>query len=96
MKTGWQIITDMNHARMEQEVFPSLRLLRAYELHKSETPLTGFLGFGVAITGASCYELSRMDEEARTALIKQVYTAEGANLSVGRLAIGACDYTAEL
>lgn len=96
MKTGWQIITDMNHECVEQEVFPSLRLLRAYELHKSETPLTGFLGFGVAITGASCYELSRMDEEARTALIKQVYTAEGANLSVGRLAIGACDYTAEL
>ena len=93
---GKQIITDMNHDRVEVEVFPALRLLRAYELHKSETPLTGFQGFGVAITGASCYELSRMDEDRRQALLKQVYTAEGANLSVGRLSIGACDYTAEL
>ncbi|MBR5232376.1 MAG: hypothetical protein IKW00_09065 [Clostridia bacterium] len=91
-----QIITDMNHDRVEVEVFPSVKLQRAYELHKSEKPLTGFQGFGVAITGGSCYELSRMQPEERRALLKKVYTAEGANLSVARLPIGACDYSAEL
>jgi len=91
-----QIITDMNHDRVTVEVFPSVYLQRAYPLHMDETPLQGFLGFGVAITGASCYELSRMQPEARRTLLKKVYTKEGANLSVARLSIGASDYSAEL
>jgi len=93
---GLQILTDQNHERVEREVFPALMLQRAHTLRRSETPLTGFMGFGVAVTGASCYELSRMELEERATLLRRVYTAEGANMSIARLSIGASDYSAEL
>ena len=57
---------------------------------------TGFQGFGVAITGASCYNLWKMDKEARTAFLKDIYGKDGLNLSVARISIGASDYSAEL
>ena len=57
---------------------------------------TGFWGFGVAITGASCYNLWKMDKEARTAFLKDIYGKDGLNLSVARISIGASDYSAEL
>ena len=46
-----------------------------------------FSGFGVAITGASCYELSTMSEEARDKFLCDIYGTDGINLSVGRLSI---------
>lgn len=64
---------------------------------KSENMLnTGFLGFGVAITGSSCYNLSLMKTDERRSLLKHIYTKEGLNLNVGRLTIGASDYSAEI
>ncbi len=42
------------------------------------------------------YLLNQMDKEERTTLLKDLYTKEGANLSIGRLTIGSCDYSAEL
>ena len=62
---------------------------------ETATP-TEFLGFGVAITGSSCYNLSKMDPEERRNLLKQIYTKEGLNLQVGRISIGASDYSAEI
>lgn len=53
-------------------------------------------GFGVALTGASCYMLSKMEKEARKEFLKSIYSKEGLNLSVARLAIGSCDYSAEI
>ncbi len=64
---------------------------------KSENGVnTDFLGFGVAITGSSCYNLSLMDNTERQQLLKRLYTSEGLNLKIGRLTIGASDYSAEL
>lgn len=57
---------------------------------------TDFLGFGVAITGASCYNLSLMDGPQRDALLRSLYTTEGLNLGIGRLTVGSSDYSAEL
>lgn len=57
---------------------------------------TGFLGFGVAITGASCYNLSKMEKDERERLIESIYGKDGMGLSVARLSIGASDYSAEL
>ena len=54
------------------------------------------LGFGVALTGSSCYELSTMAPEARKAFLEDIYTQKGLGLSVGRLTVGSCDYSAEL
>ena len=34
---------------------------------------SGFLGFGVAITGSSCYNLAKMESSERRALLEQIY-----------------------
>lgn len=57
---------------------------------------TGVWGFGVAITGASCYNLAKMESSQRRAFLENIYGKDGLNLSVGRLTIGASDYSAEL
>ncbi|MBP3370662.1 MAG: hypothetical protein J6L85_07910 [Clostridia bacterium] len=57
---------------------------------------SGFLGFGVAITGSSCYNLARMEKQARRELIESIYGKNGLGLSVARLSIGSSDYSAEL
>ncbi len=57
---------------------------------------TNFYGFGVAITGSSCYNLSLMEKTDREKLLKTIYSKEGLNLGVGRLSIGSSDYSAEV
>lgn len=56
----------------------------------------GFLGFGVALTGSSCYLLNEMEQAERTTLLREVFSPEGLNLSVVRLSIGSSDYSVEL
>ena len=91
-----QLLTDQNHYMSKVEIFPALYVSRANTLHISEQSVTGFKGFGVAITGASCYELSLMESEERQKLLEKIYTKKGLGLSVGRLSIGASDYSAEI
>ncbi len=55
-----------------------------------------FRGFGVAITGSSCYELNTMPEDKRRQFIKDIYGKDGLGLSIGRISIGSSDYSAEL
>lgn len=55
-----------------------------------------FQGFGVAITGSSCYELNTMTEKQRKEFLNDIYGEDGLNLSVGRLTIASSDYSAEI
>ena len=55
-----------------------------------------FTGFGVAITGSSCYNLSLMKNDERHELLKNLYSKDGLNFQIGRLSIGSSDYSAEL
>ncbi len=57
---------------------------------------TGFIGFGVAITGSSCYNLSLMERDERHKFLKKIYSKDGLNFQIGRLSIGASDYSPEL
>lgn len=57
---------------------------------------TAFRGFGVAITGASCYHLARMDAQERAAFLHDIYSDDGLGLSVARLSVASSDYSAEL
>lgn len=91
-----QFFTDQNHDMSRVEVFPALRVLRANTLHISEQSVEGFQGCGVAITGASCYNLSLMKTEERQELLEKIYTKKGLDLSIARLTIGSSDYSAEL
>lgn len=54
------------------------------------------MGFGVAITGSSCYELNTMPADRREAFLRHIYGEDGLNLSIGRLTIASSDYSAEL
>lgn len=81
----------------EREVFESEVLFGAVTAtEETENKSTGFSGCGVAITGSSCYNLSQMEPEERRQLLRFLYTEEGLNFGVGRISIGASDYSAEL
>lgn len=60
------------------------------------TAHTGFMGLGVAITGSSCYNLSQMESGERQKILQHLYTKDGLNFQIGRLSVGASDYSAEL
>jgi glucosylceramidase len=51
------------------------------------------LGFGAALTEASCYLLSQIDEGKRAAILEECFGASGLRLSVVRTTIGASDYS---
>ncbi len=92
-----QIFTSKDQSLREREIFSSEYLSGAVTLTASKAPvLTDFLGFGVAITPASCYLLSKMKKEERMSLLRDLYKDAGLNLSVGRLCIASSDYSAEI
>ena len=94
---GTQYFTDAEHTCVARPVFPAVRMGGAVTLKLAQEPLQRpFGGFGVAITGSSCYNLSLMEKEERTALIKSVFTPQGLGLTIGRLSVGASDYSAEV
>lgn len=93
---GTHIFTDKDHFLSKQPIFPSLKIPHVETLTIEKNALNGFQGFGVAITPSSCFQLSLMAEEERTAFLKNIYTKDGLGLSVGRLCIGSSDYSAEL
>jgi len=79
------------------EIFKSPIMSGADILKTSESPVNNsFLGIGVAITGSSCYVLSKMDADKRHSLLEHIYGKDGLNLAVARLSIGSSDYSAEL
>lgn len=94
---GTQFFTDAAHRFQSQEIFPSLCVPAADALIFAEAPAaTDFLGFGVAITPASCYLLNEMEPTERRAFIESIYGKSGLGLRVARLCIGSSDYSAEL
>lgn len=93
---GIQILTDKNHDMKKFEIWPALHVQSAKTLSVSKYAVENFMGFGVAITGASCYQLSLMEPSERKEFLKQIYSKEGLGLSVGRITIASSDYSAEL
>ncbi len=63
---------------------------------KTGVPYTGFEGFGVALTGSSCWNLMQMEAGARRAFLESIYGKNGLGLTTARLTIGASDYSAEV
>ena len=92
-----QYTTSPNLEMSECRVFPAELMNGAAQVKRTGKVLNeNYLGFGVAITGSSCYLLNQMDKGSRRALLEQVYGKNGANLSVGRLTVASSDYSAEL
>ena len=88
--------TSKTHDHFTTEIFESAVMPGAKRLTVSEDFVSGFYGFGVAITPSSCYELSLMDKDERAALLRHIYGKEGLGLSVGRICVGSSDYSPEL
>lgn len=88
--------TDKNHELCEREIFVSQCVPGAEKLQVSDQGDSGFIGFGVAITPSSCYELNLMDPLKRKELLRQIYSKDGLGLSVGRICIGSSDYSPEI
>ncbi len=82
----------------KNEIFDSVVKMPAVKQIKREvTPFPDtFDGFGVALTGSSCYELNLMDKPERTRLLSEIYGQDGLDLSVGRVSMGSSDYSPEL
>ena len=49
-------------------------------------------GFGLAITTASCYNLLKMPQEARTRFLTELFSKENIGSSLIRVSIGASDF----
>ncbi len=54
------------------------------------------LGFGISLTDAACYLISKLDNEQRKQLIHDIFASDGLNLSIVRLNVGASDYATEV
>lgn len=92
-----QYITNEGLQFATRPVYPAADMSGALKLRETGRVVSrDFLGFGVAITGSSCYNLSIMEPSERRALLEDIYGKEGIGLSIGRLSIGASDYSAEL
>ena len=95
MMKGTCIFTCKDYLKARREIFPSLSVPAAKKLQRRRMSTKKFLGFGVAITPSSCYELSLMEQGERRALLEKVYGSE-LGLRVGRLCIGSSDYSPEI
>ena len=92
-----QFFTTGNYVLAKREIAPALQMSGIHTITATKKILSeDFLGFGVALTGSSCYLLAQMPQKDRTALLQSLYGKNGLNLSVARLSIGASDYSAEL
>lgn len=92
-----QYITGEQLPFVKKQLYPSANMSGAITVSTDgEVISDNFIGFGVAVTGSSCYELSTMEPDAREKLLRQIYTEEGLNLAIARLTVGASDYSAEL
>ena len=99
MKRIKTLVTDSTGITYESENQPftkdyyygwnCLDLDQAVESHK-------ILGFGISMTDASCYMLNTLPPEQRHALLKDLFTQEGLDLSIARLNVGSSDYSTEV
>ena len=63
------------------------------DLHQ---PLQTILGFGAALTEAACTMISQLTSVDRATLLDDLYSPTKSNFSIGRLCLGASDYSTEL
>jgi glucosylceramidase len=64
-------------------------VIRIYE----DEVITNYLGMGGAITPASAYNYSLLNEELKNNFINDCYSSNGLNYNIGRIAIGSCDFS---
>lgn len=97
MKKATLYLTNNYEFFGKSEITPACGKLEApLEVITGEPISRGFTGFGVALTGSSCYNLSRMTQAERDAFLTDIYSKDGLNLSVARLTVGVSDYSKDI
>lgn len=91
-----QYSTGAQGERVAWQVQPALQMRGVITAQKGQECHTGFEGFGVALTGSSCYNLMQMEKKERRAFLESIYGKDGLGLTIARLSMGASDYSAEL
>ena len=93
-----KIFTTNEYAEyIEDRIFAGTTLAGITTAKKDDSFVNrGFIGCGCAITGASCYNLSKIDKDKRRELLEYLYTEKGLNMKIGRLSVGSSDYSAEV
>lgn len=70
---------------------PAGSILRIYPEQLKQT----IDGIGSSFTEASAFVLAHLDKDKRQEVMRNLYSADGANFSLARTHIGACDFTVE-
>lgn len=63
---------------------------------ETHTRFQPVLGFGSALTDASCFLLSNMESKSRLSFLSDTYSPQSMALNTGRIAIGSSDYSRSL
>ena len=86
----WVTGADGHHVQRDLAGWKSLEVARANAIFVDPSSLKqDILGFGGAMTDATCYLLSRMHGEQRSALMHELFAADAMALNVCRTTIGA-------
>lgn len=59
----------------------------------SEKTYQKIIGFGGSFTESACYNLYRINEDARKQALEAYFSEDGLNYSIGRLSIHGCDFS---
>jgi len=93
----WQTFRDRRYAEAEPLRWkPATEFAADAIVLDPATAKQSILGFGGAMTDATCFVLSRMKAEARAALMHDLFAPGEMALSVCRTTIGASDYSVSL
>lgn len=94
--TVTQCSTNTYGVKVTKTVPTAVYMSGVHTMEKTGATHRGFEGFGVAITGSSCWNLMQMEAGERHAFLKSIYGKNGLGLTTARLTIGASDYSAEV
>ena len=94
--TVTQISTNAYGVQLSKNVPTAVYMGGVRTATKAGVGHTGFEGFGVALTGSSCWNLMQMEAAERRSFLESIYGENGLGLTTARLSIGACDYSAEV
>jgi glucosylceramidase len=90
----WSTFRDRRHAKCDPLGWePVTQVVAGAIVINPSAPRQQMLGFGAALTDASCYVLSRLSESERQALMHELFSPSEMALSVCRTCIGSSDYS---
>ncbi len=91
---AWRTSKEEEFKLIEAPVWESGAPVGAMSIHLDPgTRYQEVLGFGAALTDASCWLLSQLEAEQRKAILEDCFGPNGLRLSVARTTVGSSDYS---